>query len=710
MRPVASMCLCCIKNLMGLEPPHLRDSKMSHLTILVSFCYFQVIQSALVGYDCSDSLANITAISSFSVTPCQEEAPAERHTLELVQVVQERGYSKVRVQSCLITRSSLIYHCGMHSHSSVGTLTVEEIIHPSREKCLSLHSHGSYETGSGAIITGIRVNATTQQSLTEMGSTSSSFSCKGASFTLNGQSFESAVMQSSYSFVLAEEWATVDLDTGMVRTSGGYAHLFRAGRAFDAGSGDMYWDAAGQKECSKTSYIVLYEGPASVYKNHAGQKTIVVNGTSHAMALGLLGPSLVCHQHALATEHPKIFIIPKNVAQFGFYFEKSPIDPEDIDMFLYVNSKLVYLEQHVGKEITSVYHHFRRQMCEMRHQLLRHLTTIAVVAPEEFAWLYAQRPGVTAIIRGEIIYLMECQAVPVVIRKPPECFNELPVSYNNTPKFMKAKSRILVDFGTKIDCSPTVPAGFRLEGQWWALKPTSSLLPEPVQLSAEEKGTQWKYSSPPNLYQAGIYTKEELLKYQKRLLFDVEKPIIGHSISSAVAGRPANLDGLDGTGIFHPGQLEELQRTFMQKAWGFYWDVSVVLGGLGGLYLVIMFIKTVLSSLITCTCLYRAYGCGLELLTCFFGTCAKFLLTERQLDRGHRSGWESIRAWYRHASEVRNQRVSEELELTQLDNQEGGNETQQSTEGGPPQVIVEQISPQHLYPEVRVTMERSAAP
>lgn len=615
----------------------------------------------LVGYDCTSSVANITAISLFSVLPCELDHKPQSEYLSVIQVVQQRSVSRVHTFSCLVIRSSLIHHCGMHHHTSLGPVSVGEIMHMSHTQCSDLHHFGKLAIGSGALLTGFKINETVQISITEHGYSDSEFKCRGTSFSHHGIAYYDAVMKSSYTVTLMEEWASLDLDTGDLKMSTGYTHPFKTGQSFDASAGDVFWSTQDNQDCTPTSYLVLHEGAGIIYQGHRDAKTLVVNSSTHAMAVGILGPTLVCHQPALRTEHPKIFIVMKHPGSPSFFFKKSIVDPANIDMFLYINSKLVYLERHMGYQMSLVYEHFHKRTCNIKHQLLRHLTAIAVMNPEEFAWLYSKRPGVTAVLRGELIYLMECQAVPVTIRKPSgRCYNELPVTFNNTPMYIKPRSRILVHYGSEIDCSPIVPAGFMIEGRWWALRPDSTQLPAPTTLSAEPEEGKWSYTSPHDLFKSGIYTLEELLAFQKRLLFSFEKPAISHTLSSAAANQPADLSGLDGAGLFHPGQLEEIQKNFMSKIWGWYWNISVVLGGLVGIYFIFQLIKSLINSIITCTCLYRSFGCGIEILACCFSSCAKYLLLRRHTDPDYRGGTARIRDWLQRRSPSTGQEIRED--------------------------------------------------
>ncbi|KAG0415859.1 hypothetical protein HPB47_006969 [Ixodes persulcatus] len=152
-------------------------------------------------------------------------------------------------------------------------------------------------------------------------------------------------------------------------------------------------------------------------RNRDGHRTLIVNTTSQVMAVGLRDETTLCHQDATETDHPRLFMIrPLRAGGPRFYFQKATMDPKEVDLFLYTNSELVYVEQHLARELTSVYHHFQRQLCDVNHRLLTHLTTLAMVALEEFAWTYTQQPGVTAVLRGEVVCMVQCAPVSVTYR------------------------------------------------------------------------------------------------------------------------------------------------------------------------------------------------------------------------------------------------------------------------------------------------------
>ncbi|AYP67567.1 glycoprotein [Genoa virus] len=582
----------------------------------------------LIGYDCTNKNTNLTAVSLSTVTPCHEDRRPDDEEEVDIQLVQRRSNDLVQIKTCLVERSYLITHCGMHSHSSVmyRGITVKDIIKTSRNQCNMLHDHGTYQLMNGALITGLKVNSSFTTSVVEMGGIGAGGKCHGTSFYLNNHHYESAVMSSSYNFKLMEEHAKLELETGLIRPSSSYAQPFHKREGFDPDLGYIFWDGTGVNEkCSRTSYLVVYEGKAKVFVSRGGTKTLVVNNTDQVMAIGLRDPAILCHQQAVETDHPKLFVVNKAMGIGGFYFIKTQVHPSEVDLFLYTNSKLVYVEQHLSRELTTVFQHFHKRMCEVKHQSLNQLTTLAFMSPEEFAWAYAKRPGVTGVVRGEIVYVVECEPVSVDFRASSRCYQEIPVTMNGTDMFIKPRSRILARFGTEIDCSPIAPPLYLLQGGWVAFTPLPASAPAPLIMTAEPV-EKWTYKAVPRLVASGIYSQETLAKYQQSLMFPTERTAITHTISAVIAGMDVNNQHLDSGLLIGQGTFEVMQNSFMTRVYGWWWTLSVNLAGIVGVFYAILFIRAIAATALNGVVLFKTFGLSFKLLAMVWGTLAKYFL------------------------------------------------------------------------------------
>lgn len=90
--------------------------------------------------------------------------------------------------------------------------------------------------------------------------------------------------------------------------------------------------------------------------------------------------------------------------------------------------------------------------------------TLARVNPSEFVSNIVKRSGYTAIVAAEVL---ECKPVFVTYESKEDCYQEIPVKYNNRSMFMAPVTRILQLRGTEMDCTPLLPAKFTIGGRWY---------------------------------------------------------------------------------------------------------------------------------------------------------------------------------------------------------------------------------------------------
>lgn len=155
-----------------------------------------------------------------------------------------------------------------------------------------------------------------------------------------------------------------------------------------------------------------------------------------------------------ATEHPKLFILE---SEKGVSFTQRKVATDNLNIFAYVNSKFIYIEKHIRTQMKLLYHDILYHKCLMEQRLIQYTLSIAVIAPDDFAYILTNEPGYMASVSGEVVYLMKCIPVEVSIRRTEKCYLQLPVSRGNDSLFLTPKSHILMKTGTKISCNPMMP-------------------------------------------------------------------------------------------------------------------------------------------------------------------------------------------------------------------------------------------------------------
>lgn len=103
----------------------------------------------------------------------------------------------------------------------------------------------------------------------------------------------------------------------------------------------------------------------------------------------------------------------------------------------------------------------------MKNRITENMMTLALLPPKEFAYQHFKSPGYTAVVRGEVVHVAKCREVAVIPKvMDSECYNELPVIYNNQTWFLTPRTRVLIQHGTKVECAPDLGPQFLLNGRW----------------------------------------------------------------------------------------------------------------------------------------------------------------------------------------------------------------------------------------------------
>ncbi|KYM84284.1 hypothetical protein ALC53_05377 [Atta colombica] len=75
---------------------------------------------------------------------------------------------------------------------------------------------------------------------------------------------------------------------------------------------------------------------------------------------------------------------------------RSKVTIENLDIFLYVNSKFIYVEKYVKTQLTQLYRDME-QKCALERQILKNALTLANIASDEIAYQITRKPGYIAV-------------------------------------------------------------------------------------------------------------------------------------------------------------------------------------------------------------------------------------------------------------------------------------------------------------------------
>jgi hypothetical protein len=125
----------------------------------------------------------------------------------------------------------------------------------------------------------------------------------------------------------------------------------------DSEGGETFWPIMPINSCHFDKYNILYKGIATRLTSREIEKanrptvyTVTTDDTTFALAK--TSEINVCGYKLLRTEHPKLLIME---TQQGKSFKiHTRVSVDNLDIFLYVNSKFVYVEKHIKTQLSRL--------------------------------------------------------------------------------------------------------------------------------------------------------------------------------------------------------------------------------------------------------------------------------------------------------------------------------------------------------------------
>jgi len=319
--------------------------------------------ASLLGYDCGGDGLNITTISLLDIGDCsmQDIEPNKEETY--IQLRQLADYDKTVVTQCKIEVDRTINYCGMHSHvSAVHNGRGEYLLEIGEQACRRLHDTGTISIGN-AVLDQIAKNTTNLRSAMLAGSVSVDGRCAGSQYSDGYGSWENVIVQTSIRLILRAFTASVKRSTRKVLLPTGTQCDLTQNYCIDADGAENYWSSLPVDSCHFDRYDILYQGLAVKLTPKDAQTTpaiYTVTTQETTFALAKASKLSLCGYNLIQTEHPKLFILE---TQEGRTFKtKTKISVDNLDIFSYVNSKVIYVEKHIKTQLTQLY----RDITEVR--------------------------------------------------------------------------------------------------------------------------------------------------------------------------------------------------------------------------------------------------------------------------------------------------------------------------------------------------------
>ena len=106
------------------------------------------------------------------------------------------------------------------------------------------------------------------------------------------------------------------------------------------------------------------------------------------------------------------------------------------DIFAYVNSKFVYVDAHIKGQMTRLYSDVIEKQCKLERKVIINALNIATISPHLLAYQIMGGPGYVSLLAGEVVHIVKCVQVEVKVRQTEDCYQELPVLWQDKPRFL----------------------------------------------------------------------------------------------------------------------------------------------------------------------------------------------------------------------------------------------------------------------------------
>jgi hypothetical protein len=233
-------------------------------------------------------------------------------------------------------------------------------------------------------------------------------------------------------------------------------------------------------------------------------------------------------------------------------------------MFTYFNSKMSLIEHHMQDQLQSLYKNIIQNMCQLEKTLLETRLVLARLNPTEFASQLMKSQGYTAVVAGEVLYVIQCKIVYVTIQHQTTCYQEIPVSYNGDLRYLGAVTRVLQRHGTEIECTPLLSAKFHFGSKWYSMDGRLREVPNPETLSSD-LDNKWSFDNLPNLMSSGLYDNDSVSKMKEMIYENDDRRSASVVVHRTLSGFPSDSRGFDFKHIITDNLIESSITEYWNK-------------------------------------------------------------------------------------------------------------------------------------------------
>jgi hypothetical protein len=421
------------------------------------------LNNDIIAFDCGNENEHYTAFSKTNEN-CDSATKPKRTTKIYGQVLHKKKYSFVEYNNCYIHIKVQSYRCVTYP------FLVQQLPLPAEEKfiktnittCQKIFEEQSYYNERYDFRIKLTNNVAHAESIVLAG--------KGVGKLCIGENFvplrnKSVVLTDIVAFAtvnikVSKGKADLDSENDKLYFPDGTSANYTLLTAFNHNYGYFHWKILNNKEleCEDKKFFEIFRGELIKLEEelHNGdiRTSYFYNHSDREFYLIPFEEIKICQHSMLSTQAESLFLILGFNETLHNFFQK--INFKNIDSDLISAMAVSALDNKVGNQMNQLRDELAEKLCKNG---------------EKMNFDKFSEPGYVSIERGEIIYIKKCASVLVKLRSTKECYNDIPVTFENQNLFIQAKTKNLVKHGKQISCSPILIPEFKFGNLWYKLFP-----------------------------------------------------------------------------------------------------------------------------------------------------------------------------------------------------------------------------------------------
>ena len=603
--------------------------------ISVCFMLLHVVHvKSLKTFDCSNT-TKISHIDARSVADCKPFTEDEIYVTNFTaQIFQRKKIVHLDTYSCYVREHILIHNCGAFSHlSMVDHGFIKQTLTLTKQECANMHEDRSF-TLYGVKVSDLALNTKIERHIRPYGTLTEQGDCLGTAFSTKYGSYTKAVMQVNVEIKLTASTAKLDIEQEQILFNGGTVCKEQDNGCFLEDKGHTFWEQHREGDCDRTRQDIIYQGPielARIRNDSQDLGIITVNNDHGIFAYKLSKRSSICYQDSFLTDHKRISVILREKNDFFFKSKNTQIDPSNVDMTLYTNSKINYITHSLSKTIKSVFLDSKTADCLLHKKILENRLAHARTQKTTHTHLITGERGYLNILSGEIFYILQCTEVEVQLRRTLDCYTNIPVFHNKRAMFVEPITNTLSHTGHQIPCSFLTPPMYSIQGEWFKITPRPVPTKEPKKLQPDyiETGIPIVFEDFSRLLNLGIYSDETMTDFASFITYPFQREYAITHITDAVVHSNTGINSFHLENLFSSDQLKNLSTSLLE----YVKPGLQTIGTVGGTLFMVMLICQVfsygVSIVLNFKILHKTFGWTFALGASVFTALTTYLINNK---------------------------------------------------------------------------------